>query len=234
MAETPEPEEPKPTPVTEEKGTMRITIIYDNEAIEQGLKADWGFSCLIEGQNTPPILFDTGASGTILLHNMKELGISVDAIGIVVISHGHFDHTGGLRDVLELNQDAELYLPASAGHAITGRKVVKVKDACQICEDVFTTGQLKGIEQSLVLKTGKGIVVVAGCSHPGVGNILDAASKFGTVYGIVGGFHGFSDSERLNDLSLICPCHCTQHKREIKQLFPEKCLDCGAGLVIDL
>jgi len=213
---------------------MKITIIYDNEAKKQGLKADWGFSCLIEGQSIPPLLFDTGASGSILLHNMKELGISPSTIGTIVISHAHRDHTGGLQDILELNKDAELYLPASFGHTTPGRKPVMVKDACQICENVFTTGELKGIEQSLALKTDRGIFVVVGCSHPGVGNILDAADKFGTVYGIIGGFHGFDDFERLSDLSLICPCHCTQFKEEIKQIFPEVCSECGAGMVLEL
>ncbi len=53
---------------------MKITIIYDNEVNKPGLKAGWGFSFLIEIENTPPILFDTGADGTTLLHNMKELG----------------------------------------------------------------------------------------------------------------------------------------------------------------
>ena len=213
---------------------MRITIVYDNEVKKQGLRADWGFSCLIEGQGTPPILFDTGASSSILLHNMKESGISPSTIGIIVISHSHWDHCGALQDILELNKDAELYVPASFHRAMPGRKVVEVKDATQICENVFTTGELRGIEQSLALKTDKGIVVVAGCSHPGVGNIMDAAAKFGTVYGIVGGFHGFSDFARLNDLSLICPCHCTQYKQEIMKLFPQECLDCGAGLVLEL
>jgi len=213
---------------------MKITIIYDNEVKKQGLKADWGFSCLIEGQSIPPLLFDTGASGSILLHNMKELGISPSTIGTIVISHAHRDHTGGLQDILELNKDAELYLPASFGHTTPGRKTVTVKDACQICENVFTTGELKGIEQSLALMTERGILVVVGCSHPGVGNILDAAARFGTVYGIVGGFHGFDNFERLSELSLICPCHCTQFKEEIKQIFPEVCSECGAGLVFEL
>ncbi len=213
---------------------MKITIIYDNEAKKQGLKADWGFSCLIEGPNIPPLLFDTGASGSILLHNMKELEISPSTIGTIVISHAHRDHTGGLQDILELNKDAELYLPASFGHTTPGRKTVTVKDACQICENVFTTGELKGIEQSLALMTERGILVVVGCSHPGVGNILDAAARFGTVYGSIGGFHGFDDFERLSDLSLICPCHCTQFKEEIKQIFPEVCSECGAGMVLEL
>ncbi|RLF97673.1 MBL fold metallo-hydrolase, partial [Thermococci archaeon] len=50
---------------------MKITIVYDNEAYKKDLKADWGFSCLVEIENTPKILFDTGANGSILLYNMK-------------------------------------------------------------------------------------------------------------------------------------------------------------------
>ena len=213
---------------------MRGTIVYDNEVKEGKLKAGWGFSSLIQAKNAPLILFDTGADSPTLLHNMKKLNIDVEHIGVIVISHAHGDHTGGLSGVLELNKGAEVYLPASFGGTIPERKVTIVTEPTQICENVFSTGHLKGIEQSLALKTDKGIVVVVGCSHPGIGTILDAASKFGQVYGIVGGFHGFRDFKRLDGLSLICPCHCTQYKSEIIQLFPQRCLVCGVGLVVDL
>jgi len=65
---------------------MKITIIYDNEVNKPRLKAGWGFSSLVEIENTPPILFDTGADGATLLHNMTELGINPRCIGIIVIS----------------------------------------------------------------------------------------------------------------------------------------------------
>ena len=213
---------------------MKITIVYDNEVKQSGLIADWGFSCLIEAQDTPKILFDSGASGSILLHNMNKLGIDPSAIGIVVISHSHWDHVGGLQDIMEANKDAELYLPQSFVGGISARKITKIKAPFEICHNIFSTGEIEGIEQSLVINTGKGLLVVVGCSHPGVGNILDAASKFGEVYGIVGGLHGFYDLDRLNPLSLICPCHCTQYKPEIKHLFQDRCLECGAGVIIEL
>ena len=213
---------------------MKVTIVYDNEVSKEGLKASWGFSSLIEAKNAPPILFDTGADSRTLLHNMKKLGIDPKGIGIIVISHAHGDHTGGLSGILELNKDAEIYVPASLRGEIPGRKVTRVTGPLQISEEVFSTGELKGIEQSLALKTDRGILVIVGCSHPGVGEILDAASRWGKVYGIMGGFHGFRDFDRLKGLSLICPCHCTQYKSEIKRLFPDKCLECGAGLVIEV
>jgi 7,8-dihydropterin-6-yl-methyl-4-(beta-D-ribofuranosyl)aminobenzene 5'-phosphate synthase len=104
----------------------------------------------------------------------------------------------------------------------------------QICENVFSTGELEGTEQSLALKTEKGIFVVTGCAHPTMRNILGAASQFGEVYGIAGGFHGFHNFRLFESLSLIYPCHCTQYKREILDLFRGKALGCGAGLVIEL
>lgn len=214
---------------------MKITIVYDNEAKQPGLKADWGFSSLIETQDAPPLLFDTGADGSILLHNMSQLKIDPSAIGIVVISHPHWDHFGGLEDVLKVNKDVELYLPQSfpAGR-ISAKKITVVKEPLQIGNNIFSTGELNGIEQSLVVSTDKGLLVIVGCSHPGVGSILDAASRLGQVYGIIGGFHGFHDFKRLTGLSLICPCHCTQYKAEIKRLFAAQCIDCGAGVVIEL
>ena len=212
---------------------MKLTIVYDNEARTKGLKAGWGFSSLIETKNAPPILFDTGADSATLLHNMKELGIAPRRIGIIVISHAHGDHTGGLDGVLQINKEAEVYIPASFWETIPGRKVTIVTDSLQIAEGVFSTGELGGVEQSLALKTSRGILIVAGCSHPGLGEIIDAASRFGKVYGVVGGFHAFHDFRRLEGLSLIGPCHCTQYKTEIRRLFPKQCIECGVGMVLE-
>lgn len=212
---------------------MKLTIVYDNEAKTKGLKAGWGFSSVIETENAPPILFDTGADSATLLHNMKELGIAPRRIGIIVISHAHGDHTGGLDGVLQINKKAEVYVPASFGETIPGRKVTVVTDSLQITEGVFSTGELGGVEQSLALKTSRGILIVVGCSHPGVGEIIDAASRFGEVYGVVGGFHAFHDFRRLKGLSLVGPCHCTQYKTEIRRLFPKQCIECGVGIVLE-
>jgi len=76
--------------------------------------------------------------------------------------------------------------------------------------------------------------VVTGCAHPRMRDILEAASKFGKAYGIAGGFHGFHDFKAFEGLSLIFPCHCTQYKKEILDLFKDRAFECGAGLVIEL
>jgi 7,8-dihydropterin-6-yl-methyl-4-(beta-D-ribofuranosyl)aminobenzene 5'-phosphate synthase len=164
---------------------------------------------------------------------MKQEGISPEKIGAVVISHSHSDHTGGLSSILEVNKDATIYMLSSMG-TIPGRRVISVSQPLQITSNVVSIGELKGMEQSLAIKTGKGIVLVTGCSHPGVGTILDAASSLGNIYGIVGGLHGFRDFSRLDGLSLVCPCHCTQYKEELERRFPEQCVRCGAGLELVL
>ena len=213
---------------------MKITVIYDNEIHTQGLRSDWGFSCLIEGGDIPGILFDTGANGAILLHNMEELSIDPLSIGIVVISHSHWDHAGGLSRFLEKNNDVKIYIPNSCPQPAYAEEITRVMGPLEICSGVFSTGELKGIEQSLGIKTEKGITVIAGCSHPGVEDILSSASQFGSLYGLVGGLHGFSQFDAIKHLSLICPCHCTQFKSTIRSLYPQQYVAGGAGRIIEI
>ncbi len=211
---------------------MKVTIIYDNEVWKEGLRADWGFSCLVEADNKK-ILFDTGANGALLLDNMKKLDIDPAKIDDIFISHAHHDHTGGLQDFLKLNSNVRVFVPASL-RARGAEKVISVSNAITIYENIFSTGELKGMEQSMAVKIEKGIVVVAGCSHPGVKNILKAASQFGKPYAIIGGLHGFNEFDLIKDLAFICPTHCTQFKSEIKNLYPEKYVEGGAGKIIEI
>jgi len=214
------------------KCKMQITIIYDNDIWKEGLTSSWGFSCLVEAYGKT-ILFDTGGSGSILLRNMALLKIKPTLIESVFISHAHGDHTGGLSDFLE-KQPAEVYIPASCPRPIKARKVIMVTKPLRIHDDIFSTGELKKIEQSLVVKTEDGLVVITGCSHPGVKCILEAASQFGKVVALIGGLHGFNDFSLIRDLRLICPTHCTQHKAKIKSLYPEKYVQGGVGKIIEI
>lgn len=212
---------------------MKVTIVYDNTAFRQDLQADWGFSALVEVENTPRILFDTGTDGKILLNNMKKLGIAPATIEEVFISHSHLDHTGGIPEFLKVNQKAKFYVPPSFSGP-KDREVITIEGPTKIHGNVFSTGELDGIEQSMGIITAKGVVVIDGCSHPYMGHILDTARQFGRIHGIIGGLHGFSEFELFKDLELICPTHCTQHKADLKKLYPDKCIEGGAGRIIDI
>jgi len=213
-------------------GKMKITIIYDNDIWKEGLRADWGFSCLIEVYNQK-ILFDTGTKGEILLHNMKKLNIFPYEINEIVISHAHLDHTGGLPDFLK-EKKAKLYIPLSYHEPRIADEVIKVKEPLEIHENIYSTGELNDVEQSLVIRIEKGLVVIVGCSHSGVKNILNAASMYGKPYALIGGLHGFKDFDVIKNIHLICPTHCTMYKSEIKSLYPDKYIEGGAGRVIEI
>jgi len=211
---------------------MKIHIVYDNTAYLDSLLPDWGFSCVIEGPYIPKILFDTGAKGQILLYNMDTMGIDPRSIDIVFISHAHFDHTGGLDTFLQINSRAQVYVPKSLT-SLRHKNVVSVNNAQQVADNALSTGELGGIEQSLLISANNESTLITGCSHPGLGKILKAASKFGKVSGIVGGLHGFSELDMLNDISWICPTHCTIHKADIANTYPQKYVPGGAGQVIN-
>ncbi|MFW6126635.1 MAG: MBL fold metallo-hydrolase [Thermodesulfobacteriota bacterium] len=213
---------------------MKITIIYDNEAWAPDLKPDWGFACLVEPGNGERLLFDTGAKGAILLENMGKLGIDPRTIPMIFISHSHWDHLGGLPAVLEQNPQATVYLPASCPKPEKAGQVVGIQGSQRLTSHLMSTGELNNIEQSLVVDTGHGLAVVSGCGHPGVGAILEAAASFGRVTALIGGLHGFQEYDLLRDLSLVCPCHCTQHIAEIKQRYPDTFVPGGAGKILEM
>jgi len=215
---------------------MKLTIVYDNGVFKKGigLQSDWGFACVIESKHDT-ILFDTGAKGNILLHNMNILNLNPDEVTKIVISHEHQDHTGGLKALVPYINDIELFqLSPEDFHSDMKITIPEVPE--KISENVWTTGRLQGLvdEQSVVLKGSKGWYMLTGCSHPGVENILQVAQQIGTIVGIVGGFHGFTKFSYLKDFDLICPCHCTSHKDGIKKAFPGSYSVCGVGKVIDL
>jgi 7,8-dihydropterin-6-yl-methyl-4-(beta-D-ribofuranosyl)aminobenzene 5'-phosphate synthase len=93
-------------------GRSRVTVLVDDAASRKGLAAEHGFSLLLEIEGAR-VLFDTG-QGPALIQNARLLGADLHNLDAVVISHGHYDHTGGLAEVVRLSPSATLYLHPAA------------------------------------------------------------------------------------------------------------------------
>jgi hypothetical protein len=171
-----------PGPAAEDEVELKLTILYDNNEYDPRLETQWGFSCLVEGLEKA-ILFDTGGDSATLLSNMKKLKTDPKEIDAIVLSHIHGDHIGGLSGFLEENSDVIVYLPESFPGSFkdtvrsSGAGVAEVSEAEELFTGAYTTGELgNGIkEQSLILVSGQGLVVITGCAHPGVVNIVRKA-----------------------------------------------------------
>jgi 7,8-dihydropterin-6-yl-methyl-4-(beta-D-ribofuranosyl)aminobenzene 5'-phosphate synthase len=221
---------------------MKFTILYDNEA-RRGFKEGHGFSCLVEGQKN--ILVDTGWDGHLLLSNMEKIGIKVKDVDSIFLSHNHWDHIGGLPTILAracyLNKNLEVFYPKwfskNLKREVNARADLKETSiAARIANDTYTTGELGNDikEQSLIVKSEKGNIIVTGCAHPGLDFIIKKSRQFGQIYGVIGGFHGFDQYDILKGIHIIVPCHCTQHKTEIKKLYPHNCEIGYAGKIIEI
>jgi len=230
---------------------MKVLIIYDNFLLnrEKNLRAAMGFSCFIRAYNKN-ILFDTGWDGDLLLQNMKILGINYSQIDTIFISHNHGDHEGGLARFLFLNSHSDIFIPKSFEKSLKERigfqrkeiikKIHPVERSMEIVPHIFSTGEIEGIfpsgkqnilikEQSMVIESVKGLVVIVGCGHSGIHNILDKAYRIGKIYALIGGFHDFIDYHLLKGIPLVVPTHCTENKRRIQELFPESYTEGGVG-----
>jgi 7,8-dihydropterin-6-yl-methyl-4-(beta-D-ribofuranosyl)aminobenzene 5'-phosphate synthase len=91
---------------------IKILTLIENHVYKQGLFSEHGLAFYIETGNKK-ILFDTGQSA-LFLQNAKMLGVDIGDIDTVVISHGHYDHTGGLNSFLKVNREAKIYIKNEA------------------------------------------------------------------------------------------------------------------------
>ncbi len=230
-----------------------LTTVYDNYAHDPGLVTGWGFGCVVEVDDHV-ILFDTGGRGELLLENMAKLKISPSSINAVVLSHIHGDHTGGLSSFLEKNKDVTVWVPQSfppefrIGVERIGARCKEVSGPAAIFPSVSTTGELgTGIgEQSMLVKTSKGLMVITGCAHPGIVEVLEAAkAQTGEdVYLVIGGFHlgGASESRVVSIINSLkelgvkraAPCHCSgERTRELfEKHYGKEYIKNGGGKVI--
>jgi 7,8-dihydropterin-6-yl-methyl-4-(beta-D-ribofuranosyl)aminobenzene 5'-phosphate synthase len=213
--------------------STRITILYDNTSTESWLTPHWGFSCLVETGDGVTVLFDAGGDDAVLRSNARRLGVDFRSIDTIVVSHLHFDHTGGLAFALHEAPDAVAWIPSSLrGVKRTGAIENVGAGPRRIAERVWTTGEIEGVEQSLVVGTNDGNIVITGCSHPSVGLILKTASTYGRVGALIGGLHDFSDYRVLEPLDLVCPTHCTRNIDTIGNGYGKIFVEGGVGRTI--
>ncbi len=193
----------------------KLTVVVDNQAM-RGLKAAWGLSILIEEQER--ILFDTGPDLRVLEYNMNKLNIE-GKIEHLVISHGHWDHIGGITHAL--NYAPKVCLPEKLDFE---GKVCK--QPTKITEHAITTGVLGTLikEQGLIVRGSKKTALIVGCSHPGVDNLAKTAYKLeGKLDIIIGGFHlGNASTHHLKKIAEVFK------KLQVEEIYGIHCTGANA------
>ena len=234
----------------QEKPKITLISVYDNYQVNPELKTAWGFGLVIE---TPfeKILFDTGGDSSVLLFNMKKLGIDPKSIDKVVISHIHGDHLGGLEGFLKENNKVTVFIPSSFPNSIRnmiksyGVDFVDISEPTKISDFIFSTGELYGPpkEQSLVINSKKGLIVITGCAHPGIVNIVKKAKEMfpeKNIYLVLGGFHHppkkvVYELKKLK-VEKVAPSHCSGDLiiEAFKKEYKENFIKSGVGRIIEI
>lgn len=210
---------------------MNIKILFDKKVPSREYASGWGFSALIDDR----VLFDTGCDGKRLLKNMKKMEIDIKKIDTIVISHNHWDHWGGLKDFLKKHPGIQLWLGREGFESSrflknlpTGNIIRHPGKFSAVSDSIYSTGEIEGRymlkkmpEQSLILKTTRGLTILTGCAHPGIVKILETVREQfrEEIYLVSGGFHLLGKRRktikaiirRFKELGVkkSAPCHCS-------------------------
>jgi 7,8-dihydropterin-6-yl-methyl-4-(beta-D-ribofuranosyl)aminobenzene 5'-phosphate synthase len=232
---------------------VTIRVIYDNYVKTDGLKSDWGYSIVIEGLDKE-ILFDAGTKPDIFESNFRKMGLEAGNIDLLVVSHEHADHTGGIPAFVKMKRDIPVIFPYSFSHSFikemvrSGLEPILVNEPAKICENLYSSGEFDFLipEQALILNTKQGLVVMTGCSHPGIVKMVkEIKSTFNkNVFMVFGGFHLLDKSEKemntiITELKAMgvekCGAtHCTGDAqiKMVREAFGENYFELGAGNTI--
>jgi len=237
---------------------MQIKILFDKMSIDKEYSIGWGFSCLIDGK----ILFDTGEKASYLLHNINVMGIEKSTIESVVISHDHWDHTGGLWEMLSNSPGLKVFSCPNFSVAFKDKvaeykgSLIECSGLTQITDNIHCTGEIMGVykgekiaEQAIIVKTENGISVISGCAHPDIIKILkNVHSNFPDerLYMVFGGFHLKGKDTRsiqfcvdgFRELGVIKagPTHCSGIKAEklFQKAYGKNFIEIKVGQLISL
>ena len=277
--------------------SIKLTVLCENSidrVIPFGLLGEHGFACHLrtpEGE----FLFDTG-SGTTIINNAKLMNVDFTKLQGIMFSHGHYDHTGGIKSVLEQTGEIPIYahpdmfsshMSKHAGEMRNigcpwpqpeleelGAKFVFSATPYQVTNVLTLSGEIPRIvkvetgdpnlitqstpvelitdplrdDLSLFIKTPKGLVILLGCAHAGLLNIIDHAIKVTgekKIHMIIGGTHlKFCSDEQMAatldrleelDIDRIGTSHCTglRGARMLAERFGERFFSASVGVEID-
>ncbi|MFH1197296.1 MAG: MBL fold metallo-hydrolase [bacterium] len=247
-------------------GKIKFTILYDDVALNDSFVGDQGFSCVIEIEDKS-YLFDAGNTASVLKKNTEKLGVDCSNIEFIYISHLHTDHICGLSGIIDKCEKPTLFLPSESPTNQTVKakgyvektladadkivsKTIVIKGPSKIGDYFYSTGVMeeKTYEQALVINTSKGLIILVGCSHPGIVEIVkQAKSQLNKdVYFVMGGFHleGKKYPDKIKDIAdqlkgltkCISTGHCNDDiAQEIfKNSFGNKFIEMKAGLTFKL
>jgi 7,8-dihydropterin-6-yl-methyl-4-(beta-D-ribofuranosyl)aminobenzene 5'-phosphate synthase len=236
---------------------LEIRVIFDNTSAREDLRRSWGFSAVVDFGGHR-VLFDAGSDPILLLQHLEKMQIDPKSIEHAVISHQHGDHLRGVYWVFEKNPKMKVHFldcfPEEAFRraAAVNMKPHRVTEPFEVVPGIYSTGIVQGQppEQSLVIETSQGLVMLVGCSHPGVVKLVETAQmqrKKESIRLLLGGFHMLrkrpdqikKSINRLQDLKVltVMPAHCSGDLA--KEMFPilygEQFHTAGAGrrIVLD-
>ncbi|MFW5807643.1 MAG: MBL fold metallo-hydrolase [Spirochaetota bacterium] len=274
---------------------MRITSLAENLVYSSRLRGEHGLSLLVETDDGSRLLVDTGL-GYALCHNMEALGIQADSVDAVCLTHGHYDHTGGLEGFLQLrsvpvpvyarremfcerysrngSELKQIGIPGTAAGyeklgadfrwsdsvsnlggitimaGITaGREKARFDNRLMIMKNGSIVADDFDDELTYIFDTRKGAVIVTGCAHNGISEIVESAAdvlKSDSIYAVVGGAHlshasvSYIDRTievfRQYDVERICLNHCTgfDAAARLKAVFGERFTYLWSGRSIEL
>lgn len=232
------------------KSPVTLEVIYDNYVSKKGTTADWGFSVLIGGLDKE-ILFDAGTKPEIFESNLHESGIDPSRIDMLVLSHEHSDHTGGIPSLAKMKKGIPVLMPESFSAEFKERmtslelKPIMVNGPASVCNHLYTSGEFEFEipEEALVLDTRNGLVVITGCAHPGIIDMLGKIKHdFGkNIYMFCGGLHLMNKTGKemnvliseIKDLGVVkCGAtHCTGEMqiKMFREAFGENYVELGTG-----
>lgn len=215
---------------------MQVSVLVEDTSIDAHFPCEHGLSLHLQSQQTNPqrILFDTGKTNLFLL-NAQTLGIDLSKVQCAILSHGHYDHSGGMAQFLQINSQAPVFIHTHAADEhlalrlhgqmdnigidpslATNPRLRWVEGDIQIGEGLFLFSSISGTqsladsnrvllckqegklipdpflhEQSLLITEAGKRILIAGCAHRGIVNIIQRALELAgaPLDVVIGGFH---------------------------------------------